>query len=64
MFLRCLRGQVLAPGRPLALQMTVRHTGIYFSLKSASKLMQPICNAVNRGINVSVGGLIFGIVIS
>jgi hypothetical protein len=43
------RGQ----SRPLAFQMTVRHTGVYFSLKSASKLMQPTSSAVNRGTNVS-----------
>ena len=49
MFPQCRRGQ----SRPLALQMTVRHTGISFSSKSASKPMQPTYNAVNRGTNVS-----------
>jgi len=49
---RCHHGQVLVQSRLLALQMTVRRTGIYFYLKSASKLMQPTYNAVNRGISV------------
>ena len=49
MFPQCRRGQ----SRPLVLQMTVRRTGICFSLKSASKLMQQTYNVGNRGTNVS-----------